>query len=165
MRTALALPFVLAILGACEVDRTIVVNNPTPSRTPSASPSVATASPLPTPTPTPVPTPLVSSRGSIVVKQPLANSRVHSPLTIAGDASVFEANLSWQVTDTAGRVLAKGFTTASAGAPERGTFSVVATYADPSSEAIAFAEVYTVSPRDGNIDEIVRVPIVLAPKG
>jgi len=158
VRTALALSFVLAILGACEVDRTIVVNNPTPSRSPSASP-------LPTPTPTPVPTPLVSSRGSIVVKQPLANSRVHSPLTIAGDASVFEANLSWQVTDTAGRVLAKGFTTASAGAPERGTFSVVATYADPSSEAIAFAEVYTVSPRDGNIDEIVRVPIVLAPKG
>jgi immunoglobulin-like protein involved in spore germination len=153
-----------AALAGCEVDRTIVVNNPTPSRTPSPSPSVPTPSPPPTPTPTPVPTPLVSSRGSIVVKQPLANSHVHSPLTISGDASVFEANLSWEVTDTAGRVLAKGFTTASAGAPERGTFSITATYAEPSSEVIAFAEVYTVSPRDGNIDEIVRVPIVLAPK-
>src|SRR5207302_8717271 len=105
VRTAIALALAVAILGGCEVDRTIVVNNPTPSRTPSASPSVATASPPPTPTPTPVPTPLVSSRGSIVVKQPLANSRVHSPLTIAGDASVFESNISWQVTDTAGRVL------------------------------------------------------------
>src|SRR5207302_1827633 len=90
---------------------------------PSASPSVATASPLPTPTPTPVPTPLVSSRGSIVVKQPLANSRVHSPLTIAGDASVFEANLSWQGTDTAGRVPAKGFTPATPGARARGPWS------------------------------------------
>jgi hypothetical protein len=164
VRHALALAMLLGLLAGCEVDRTIVVNNPTPSRTPSPSPTVATPSPPPTPTPTPVPTPLVSSRGSIVVKQPLANSHVHSPLTISGDASVFEANLSWEVTDTAGRVLAKGFTTASAGAPERGTFSITATYAEPSSETIAFAEVYTVSPRDGNIDEIVRVPIVLAPK-
>ena len=164
MRFALALSLVLAILGACEVDRTIVVNNPTPSRTPSPTPTVATPSPSPSPSPTPLPTPLVSSRGSIVVKQPLANSHVHSPLTIAGEASVFEANLSWQVTDTAGRVLAKGFTTASAGAPQRGTFSIVATYAEPSSELIAFAEVYSVSPRDGSIDEIVRVPIVLSAK-
>lgn len=164
MRQALALAMLFGVLGGCEVDRTIVVNNPTPSRTSSPSPSAATPSPPPTPTPTPVPTPLVSSRGSIVVKLPLANSHVHSPLTISGDASVFEANLSWQVTDTAGRVMAKGFTTASAGAPERGTFSITATYAEPSSEVIAFAEVYTVSPRDGNIDEIVRVPIVLSPK-
>jgi hypothetical protein len=165
VRVALALSLVLAILGACEVDRTIVVNNPTPSRTPSPTPTVATPSPSPSPSPTPMPTPLVSSRGSIVVKQPLANSHVRSPLTIAGEASVFEANLSWQVTDTAGRVLAKGFTTASAGAPQRGTFSIVATYAEPSSELIAFAEVYSVSPRDGSIDEIVRVPILLSAKG
>jgi hypothetical protein len=164
VRFAVALSLVLVILGACEVDRTIVVNNPTPSRTPSPTPTVATPSPSPSPSPTPLPTPLVSSRGSIVVKQPLANSHVHSPLTIAGEASVFEANLSWQVTDTAGRVLAKGFTTASAGAPQRGTFSIVATYAEPSSELIAFAEVYSVSPRDGSIDEIVRVPIVLSAK-
>ena len=165
MRLAVALALAVTLLGACEVDRTIVVNNPTPTRTPSPTPTVATPSPSPSPTPTPAPTPLVSSRGSIVVKQPLANSHVHSPLTISGDASVFEANLSWQVTDTAGRVLAKGFTTASAGAPERGTFSITATYAEPSADTIAFAEVYSVSPRDGSIDEIVRVPIVLAAKG
>ena len=75
---------------------------------------------------------------------------------------MFEANLEWQVTDTAGRVLAKGFTTAAAGAPGRGTFTITATYADPPSDAIGFAEVYTRSPRDGQIDEIVRVPLILA---
>jgi immunoglobulin-like protein involved in spore germination len=164
VRLIVALALALAVTTACEVDRTIVVNNPTPTRTPSPTPTIATPSPLPTPTPSPAPTPLVSSRGSIVVKMPLANSRVNSPLTISGDASVFEAALQWQVTDTAGRVLAKGFATASAGAPERGTFSITATYADPTSEVIGFAEVYTVSPRDGTIDEIVRVPLVLSPK-
>jgi len=97
-----------------------------------------------------------------VVRQPLPNARVRNPLTIAGDASVFEANLEWQVTDTAGRVVAKGFTTATAGAPARGTFTISATYADPTSDTIGFAEVYTRSPRDGLIDEIVRVPIILA---
>jgi hypothetical protein len=87
---------------------------------------------------------------------------VRNPLTISGDASVFEANLEWQVTDTAGRVLAKGFTTATVGAPGRGTFTITATYADPTSDEIGFVEVYTRSPRDGQIDEIVRVPLILA---
>jgi hypothetical protein len=59
-------------------------------------------------------------------------------------------------------VLASGFTTATAGAPEKGTFTITATYADPSSDIIGFAEVYTRSPRDGTIDEIVRVPLILA---
>ena len=96
------------------------------------------------------------------MKEPLANTRVRSPLTISGDASVFEAALIWQVTDTAGRVLASGFTTATAGAPAKGTFSVTATYAEPASDIIGFAEVYTRSPKDGTIDEIVRVPLVIA---
>jgi immunoglobulin-like protein involved in spore germination len=161
VRTLLVAVVVLA--SAC-VDQRVVVTTPTPtpvrtSSTPTPSPT-STASP--TPTPTPAPTPLISARGLIVVREPLANARVKSPLTISGDASVFEANLIWQVTDTAGRVLAGGITTASAGAPARGTFTITATYTDPPSDAIGFAEVFTRSPRDGNIDEIVRVPIILA---
>jgi immunoglobulin-like protein involved in spore germination len=161
VRTLLVAVVVLA--SAC-VDQRVVVTTPTPtpvrtSFTPTPSPTL-TASP--TPTPTPAPTPLISARGLIVVREPLANARVKSPLTISGDASVFEANLIWQVTDTAGRVLAGGITTATAGAPARGTFTITATYTDPPSDAIGFAEVFTRSPRDGNIDEIVRVPIILA---
>jgi hypothetical protein len=96
------------------------------------------------------------------VKEPLANSRVRSPLTINGEASVFEAALIWQLTDTAGRVLASDFTTATAGAPAKGTFTITATYKDPPSDIIGFAEVFTRSPKDGTIDEIVRVPLILA---
>ena len=96
------------------------------------------------------------------MKEPLANTKVRSPLTISGEASVFEAALIWQVTDTAGRVLASGITTATAGAPAKGTFSITATYQDPPSDIIGFAEVFTRSPKDGEIDEIVRVPLILA---
>ena len=162
---ALRIPLLalVLVLSAC-VDQRIVVTTPTPTpvRTSSAPSASPTATASPTPTPTPSPTPLISARGLIVVREPLANMRVKSPLTISGDASVFEANLIWQVTDTAGRVIAGGITTATAGAPARGTFSVTATYADPPSDVIGFAEVFTRSPRDGNIDEIVRVPIILA---
>jgi hypothetical protein len=161
VRTLLVAVIVLA--SAC-VDQRVVVTTPTPSpvRTSFSPTSSPTPTASPTPTPTSAPTPLISARGLIVVREPLANARVKSPLTISGDASVFEANLIWQVTDTAGRVLAGGITTASAGAPARGTFTITATYTDPPSNAIGFAEVFTRSPRDGNIDEIVRVPIILA---
>lgn len=161
---ALLLASVL-LLSAC-VDNRIVVTTPTPTpvRSSATPSSTATASPTPSPTATssPVPTPLLSARGGILVKEPLANTRVRSPLTISGEASVFEAALVWQVTDTAGRVLAGGFTTASAGAPAKGTFSITATYQDPPSDIIGFAEVFTRSPKDGEIDEIVRVPVILA---
>jgi hypothetical protein len=154
------------LLSTACADNRIVVTTPTPTPArPTATPTAtATASPTPspTPTPTPVPTPLLSARGGILVKEPLANTRVRSPLTISGEASVFEAALVWQVTDTAGRVLASGFTTATAGAPAKGTFSLTATYQDPPSDIIGFAEVYTRSPKDGEIDEIVRVPLILA---
>jgi hypothetical protein len=155
------------LLGAADcVDQRVVVTtpSPTPVRTTATPTATATASPTPSPTPTPSPspTPLLSARGGILVKEPLANTRVRSPLTISGEASVFEAALIWQLTDTAGRVLASGFTTATAGAPAKGTFTVTATYADPPSDIIGFAEVYTRSPKDGTIDEIVRVPLVLA---
>jgi hypothetical protein len=153
------------LLAGC-VDNRIVVTTPTPTAVRTTAMPTTTASssptPSPSPTPTPVPTPLLSARGGILVKEPLANTRVRSPLTITGEASVFEAALVWQVTDTAGRVLASGITTATAGAPQKGTFSITATYADPPSDIIGFAEVYTRSPLDGTIDEIVRVPVILA---
>jgi len=159
--------FVAAVLASAGcVDNRIVVTTPTPTPVRTTATPTPTASvsptPSPTPTPTPVPTPLLSARGGILVKEPLANTKVRSPLTISGEASVFEAALIWQVTDTAGRVLASGFTTATAGAPAKGTFTVTATYADPPSDVIGFAEVFTRSPRDGTIDEIVRVPLLLA---
>jgi hypothetical protein len=165
VRFAAVLLGCLLLSTACADNRIVVTTpTPTPVRTTATPTTTASASPTPspTPTPTPVPTPLLSARGGILVKEPLANTKVRSPLTISGDASVFEAALVWQLTDTAGRVLASGITTATAGAPGKGTFTITASYQDPPSDIIGFAEVYTRSPRDGEIDEIVRVPLILA---
>ena len=120
------------------------------------------AAPPPTasPTPSPVPSSVTSAKGAITLKTPLTNATLTSPVTITGDASVFEANVQWRISDTSGRVLAEGFTTASLGAPGRGDFSVTATYTVPRA-TIAFVEVFSRSPKDGNIDEIVRIPVTL----
>lgn len=126
--------------------------------TPSPSP---TASPSPTPSPSPSPTALTSAKGGITVKAPVANARLQSPFTVSGDASVYEATLQWRLTDTAGRIIASGFTTASNGAPARGTYSVTVSYGSVAPETIAFVEVFARSPKDGEIDEIVRVPVML----
>ena len=126
------------------------------SATPTASPS-----PTPSPSPSPSPTALTSAKGAITVKTPTANARLASPFTLSGDASVFEAALQWRLTDTAGRVIVSGNTTASQGAPGRGTYTVNVTYGGVAADTIAFVEVFSRSPKDGEIDEIVRLPVTL----
>jgi hypothetical protein len=104
---------------------------------------------------------LSSAKGGITVSRPQPNARVLPPITITGDASVFEAALQWRIADSAGRLLAQGNTTASAGAPGRGTYTIAATFTPPATDTIAIIEVFAVSPKDGTIGEIVRVPVVV----
>ena len=135
---------------------------------PVAAPT-ATASPTPARTATPTTavsalpsvTPITSAKGGITVRVPLANARITSPVTVSGDASVFEAAVQWRIVDAGGRVFAEGNTTASAGAPARGAFSVSATFTPPTADTIGAIEVYDRSPKDGTIDELVRVPVVI----
>ena len=150
LRAALLACLLLAACGS------LALPTPTPNVARTTSPA-ATASP----TASPAPTVLSSAKGGITVSRPQPNARVSTPLTIAGDASVFEAALQWRVTDSAGRALAQGITTASAGAPRRGTYSITATLTPPATDTIAIVEVWSVSAKDGTIDEIVRVPVVV----
>jgi immunoglobulin-like protein involved in spore germination len=132
-----------------------------PAQTVAPSP---TASPPPTPLATaccpPTASPVVSAKGLIVLRSPTADASLTSPVTISGEASVFEASLAWRITDTAGRVIAEGHTTASAGAPAIGTFSIIAPFTVP-SQTLAFIEVFDRNPKDGSVDEIVRIPVTL----
>jgi hypothetical protein len=150
------------LLAACGGGASGASQSPTHTNGSLSSASPAGSSPA-APSASASPTTLSSARGFITVSRPAANARVTSPLTISGDASVFEATLQWRVTDSAGRVLAQGVTTATAGAPARGTYAVIATFTPPSRDTIGIVEVYERSPRDGSIDEIVRVPVVITP--
>lgn len=159
MRPALA---VAVALAAC-------VAAPAPTASPSAAPTraPATASPTATPTPSPVPTlapastALTSAHDSITVDQPRGFSRVTSPVAVRGTASVFEAALLWRVEDAGGRELAKGNTQASAGAPARGSFSFNANFA-VSTDTYGYVVVLNLSARDGRVEDLVRVPVILA---
>jgi immunoglobulin-like protein involved in spore germination len=154
-RPALVAVMLLAACGGLSVPSANTTIRPTIAPTSTPPPPATSAAPLASA--------LASAKGSIVVRQPLANARVHSPVAITGDASVFEAALQWRITDSGGRVLAQGSATASAGAPGRGTFAITATFPSPATDTIASVEVYDRSPRDGTIDEIVRVPVVVTP--
>lgn len=61
----------------------------------------------------------------VQISSPGHNRRVGRSFTIRGEATVFEATVSWSLYDVARRkVVRRGFVTASAGAPARGTWSV-----------------------------------------
>jgi hypothetical protein len=142
-------PLLVVLIAGCQT----ITTPPTPTDSPGPStpkPSLAT----------PLPSPVTSANGAITLNVPLTNATLASPVTISGEASVFEGNVPWRISDRSGRVLAEGFTTASLGAPGRGTFSVSATYA-VTTETIAFVEVFSRSPKDGSVDEIVRIPVTL----
>ncbi len=90
-------------------------------------------------------------------------THVTSPVTVAGTANVFEANVSVEVLDANGDVVGKTFTTASCGTGCRGTYSV------PVSFKVAKAQSGTIVVHDddaagtGKPPHEVRVPVTLAP--
>ena len=68
------------------------------------------------------------------------------PVTVTGEASVFEATVSWQLLREGGAVVDDGFVTASAGAPGRGTFEIGLGTLAPGAYAV---RVYELSAEDG----------------
>jgi germination protein M len=61
---------------------------------------------------------------AIEVAKPVEGARVTSPVSVAGTANVFEANVTVEVLDEAGKVVGKTFTTATCGTGCRGSYSV-----------------------------------------
>lgn len=158
-RTALALCLGAAVVGGCGAPPS-VGSGGVAARTPGGSPpAAATTAASPTPSPTPRPSPLVSAKGAITVKEPASGEQVTSPLVISGEASVFEANLRYRILTAGGKVLAEGTTTATVGAPQKGTFKVEVPFEVPYYGEGGFVEVFERSPKDGTISDIVRVPV------
>jgi hypothetical protein len=96
---------------------------------------------------------------AIVISSPRSGESVTSPVKVSGTASVFEAALNVRVKDSTGKVVGQARTTASTGAPGRGTYSVDVPF-DASGPGTI--EAYTISPRDGKETDLVSVPVVLA---
>jgi hypothetical protein len=100
---------------------------------------------------------------AIVVGKPAPGDQVTSPVTVSGTADVFEANVTVEVLDAAGKVVGHEFTTASCGTGCRGSFSVDVPY------QVAHKQEGTIVVHDddaagtGTPPHSVRVPVTLGP--
>jgi len=85
---------------------------------------------------------------------------VTSPFRATGTSDTFEATVNYTLTDSAGRVLKEGFTTATSGSGTRVTFGGVIPY--PSGlHGPAALSIYEVSAKDGSHIHVVTVPLDL----
>jgi hypothetical protein len=104
---------------------------------------------------------------AIVVESPEPGASVSSPVTISGTASVFEGTLQLRILDADGEEIASAFSTASAGAPERGDFSedVEFTVDEAQDGVIEVFEQNVASPEESPERELftVEVPVQLEP--
>lgn len=102
------------------------------------------------------------SLGPILVTAPSIGARVSSPVTVAGEADVFEATLQMRLLDAEGHRLARAFTTATCGTGCRGDFSHDLSFTTDGAQR-GVVEVWWSSPEDGSRRDVVRIPVTLVP--
>lgn len=116
-----------------------------PSATGSLSPTISSS-------PTPEPAIMVTSPGS--------GDEVSSPVSIEGNADVFEATVSIAILDSAGKPIVRTFTTASCGTGCRGTFSKAVPFTVDTTQP-GTIRVYESSAEDGKPINVVDIPVTL----
>lgn len=125
----------------------------------TVTPAPGGGSPAPAPSTTPLPTVVVG--GAIEVSLPRPGGEVRSPVRVEGRARVFEGNVQVQLRNSRGMIIGNGFATASAGAPEWGTFNASVAYTLAGGTQGGTLEVFSTSPRDGRVENSVSIPVVL----
>jgi len=98
---------------------------------------------------------------AIVVTSPRIGQHVTSPVTVAGDANVFEATVSMRILNASGALVGRGFTTATCGTGCRGTYSMTLRYTSVTEQA-GTVQVFEVSAKDGSLLHLVNIPVTLA---
>jgi hypothetical protein len=99
---------------------------------------------------------------AIIVASPVIGAAVTSPVTVSGTADVFEAVVSIEILNAAGREIARTFTTASCGTGCMGSYSVAVSYSVPAAQR-GIIEVFERSAKDGSPVHVQKIPVTLAP--
>jgi hypothetical protein len=100
---------------------------------------------------------------AIEVSKPGDGARVKSPVTVSGTANVFEANVTVEILDAAGKVVGKTFTTATCGTGCRGTYSVPVTFEVGREQRGTIVIHDDDAAGTGKPPHSVRVPVALSP--
>lgn len=98
---------------------------------------------------------------AILVESPLPEQNVARPLRVMGTANTFEATFEYELVDSADKVIAKHFVTATSGSGTRGTFDFTVEY--PAGHAgPGKLVVYESSAKDGSRIHVLELPVHLA---
>jgi hypothetical protein len=100
---------------------------------------------------------------AIVVDSPAPGATVTSPVTIAGSANVFEANVTVIVLDATGAELAQDFTTATCGTGCRGDYSIELAFETSEEQAGTIVVQDDDAAGTGTPPHRVEVPVTLSP--
>ena len=95
--------------------------------------------------------PAVDVLEPVTVFAPLDGASAAGTLRIAGEAAVFEANVSIVLRDATGKAITRTFATASAGAPARGSFAKTITFTPPVARQNWTLQVFETSAEDGSV--------------
>lgn len=98
---------------------------------------------------------------NIIVDQPKPQATVISPFLVSGRARVFEATFQVHLVDEEGKTISRKTVMASAGAPEWGKFTTSIQYTAPAAPRKATLQVYTLSAKDGSVQDLVKIPLTL----
>ncbi|MBI2953697.1 MAG: hypothetical protein HYY30_05240 [Chloroflexi bacterium] len=109
-----------------------------------------------------VPQPPPTFSQLIVGFSPARNQPVASPISIVGDAAVFEATVSFDLVDETGNVIARGFGMTTEAGPVFGRFTSALDFV-VSRQQRGFLRVYELSAADGSIrpETLVVIPVTL----
>lgn len=117
--------------------------------------------PPPMLSPTPTTTPILPQQLHIIVDTPIPNQHVSLPITISGQARVFENQFSYRIKDAQGNIIAGG--TATAHSPDIGQFGpftiTIDSFSSPVRDTITI-EVFNHSAKDGSEENLVRIPVL-----
>lgn len=98
----------------------------------------------------------------LFVTSPRSGEAVTSPFTVEGCTNAFEATYSWELVDGEGQVLAEDHGTASCGTGCLGSLSFEVT-AGVEQEQVVTLRVFTISARDGSVQDLTAIPVRLRP--
>ncbi len=102
-------------------------------------------------------------KSPITVIKPLQDARVSSPVTVAGIANVFEANVTVEILGADGKVVGKTFTTASCGTGCRGKYSVAVPFKVSKAQLGAVLVHDDDAAGTGTPPHSVQIPVTLLP--
>ncbi|NNC93790.1 MAG: hypothetical protein HKN80_15005 [Acidimicrobiia bacterium] len=98
----------------------------------------------------------------ILIDRPAWFAQAGNPVVVSGIARAFEATVQWALYDNDGLLLDEGFTMASAGGPDWGTFQFAIPYTVDSPQLGAVI-MWEQSARDGSAIHLVEHPVWLSP--